>query len=205
MQFILSSPLVLASSSPRRKELLNSLGLSFSAARPDASEPGAFADELPAAYCRRMAELKGLSLEEKFPDKVILSADTIVVLAGHILGKPANAAEALKMLQSLCGQTHEVITAVHIIAPGPEQLRGGGRSRRTLAVHSQVFLESPGDAFLRAYAACGEPLDKAGAYALQGKGGFLVKSVQGSPSNVIGLPLAEVVESLISMNLLSIA
>jgi septum formation protein len=169
--------LTLASQSPRRLELLRLLGVEpeVRPARVDeALRPG----ETPEAYVRRVAIAKAESVE----GEVVLGADTAVVLDGAVLGKPAGAEEARRMLRALSGRVHRVLTAVC--------LRRGARRAEAL-VSSEVLFADLEEARIAWYLAGGEPLDKAGAYALQGQGGALVREVRGSVSNVVGLPLHE--------------
>jgi septum formation protein len=173
-------PLVLASASPRRRELLGQLGLSFEVRAPDIDEtPGA--QEVPEAYVARLARDKARVVARAAPAAWVLAADTTVVLDGALLGKPADAAEARAMLGRLSGRTHEVLTGVAL----------AGRAQGEALVRTRVRFRPLSDAEVAWYVATGEPLDKAGAYAVQGKGGFLVAALEGSPTNVIGLPLGE--------------
>jgi septum formation protein len=153
------------------------LGLSFRIEVPDVDEsrhPG----EEPASYVDRVARLK--AAQATSPDRIVLAADTTVVLDGHILGKPAHPAEARSMLERLAGETHAVFTGVAVAANG-EVTSSVERSLVTLLPLTDLEIAG--------YIATGEPMDKAGAYALQGLGGVFVESITGSPSNVIGLPL----------------
>lgn len=169
--------LVLASGSPRRQELLRSLGLTFRVEPPHVDEsrlPG----EEPATYVDRIARMK--AARAVGPDRVVLAADTTVVFDGHVLGKPAHPAEARAMLAQLTGETHAVFTGVAVASNGEVS---------STVERSLVKLLPLTDLEIAAYVATGEPMDKAGAYALQGLGGVFVEAVSGSPSNVIGLPL----------------
>jgi septum formation protein len=181
--FVMSNvphPLVLASASPRRQALLAQLGLTFHVDPPDVDE-SAQPRESPRTYVSRLAKQKAEAVSRRHPGSVVLGADTTVAVEGEVLGKPKDAAEALAMLQRLTGRTHHVWTAVATAGP----------YRAVQAVETRVtFAQSTPEA-LAYYAASGEPLDKAGAYALQGKGAFLVERISGSHSNVIGLPLVE--------------
>lgn len=186
------SPLVLGSNSPRRRELLGSLGLEFEICPSNAQEPAPEDGEPAEAYARRMARLKTSDVAVLYPDAAVLGADTIVVLpaaAGAarpdiILGKPRDEADALRMLGLLSGRGHTVITGVCLCLPG-------GGEPICLAVATEVFMRASSRAELAAYAATREPADKAGAYAIQGLGAFLVQRVAGSYTNVVGLPVAE--------------
>ena len=176
---------VLASASPRRRELLAGLGLAFDVAAADIPEvPGE--GEPPEAYVARLAREKAAVAAERAPGRVVLAADTEVVHRGRALGKPRDEADALAMLRSLAGETHEVISGVCV----------RGAREETFTVRTRVRFRAASEAELRWYASTGEPLGKAGAYAVQGKGGVLVEAIEGSHSNVIGLPLAEAVAAL---------
>ena len=183
-------PLVLASGSPRRQALLAAQGLHFevipSALKEPAPEPG----ESPAGYAARMARLKGEDIAARHPDKVVLSADTIVVQGADILGKPADKQEAMNMLTALAGGWHEVTTGFCALC-GNEGLE----VCRTVSTRVHMTESSP--EMLEAYIATGEPMDKAGAYGIQGIGAFLVDEVQGSYTNVVGLPLRAVLNILL--------
>lgn len=202
-------PLVLASGSPRRAELLSQAGIEFTIRVAHGAEPEPLPGEPARDYALRAARAKAWAvakggvedaapIDASRPDEraVILAADTIVVLGEpgadeRILGKPADTAEALAMLRALSGRWHRVITGCHFLAPSLS-----GWEEKTLAVETRVRMHAWPDAILRAYAATAEPLDKAGAYAIQGQAACLVAEIQGSYTNVVGLPLAEVVEVL---------
>ena len=177
--------LVLASGSPRRRQLLETIGLRFSAIAPDIDETPV-PDEDPRGYVERLALEKAEAVPAT-PEDVVVAADTTVAFAGHILGKPADAADARRMLLLLSDRTHEVHTGVAV--------RTAGRTA-TRVVTTLVTMATISEADIAWYVGTGEPLDKAGAYALQGAGGLLVRSVDGSSSNVVGLPLAELAELL---------
>ncbi|MDD3313421.1 Maf family protein [Pseudodesulfovibrio sp.] len=184
------SPLVLASGSPRRRELLADLGLEFEVCPSALPEPAPLPGEPSLDYVRRMAELKTHDVAALFPDRTVLGADTIVVLGGEIMGKPKDQADALAMLTRLSGMTHQVVTGFCAILPGGEAV--------TQSVCTDVDMRVSGEAELRSYIATGEPMDKAGAYAIQGVGTFLVTAIRGSYTNVVGLPVARVLETLAS-------
>jgi septum formation protein len=179
-------PLVLASASPRRRELLARAGLAFEVLPAEVAEDPR-AGEAPRALVERLAAEKAASVRDRLPARprrVVLGSDTIVTLDGEILGKPRDPEHAVGMLRRLAGRTHTVWTGVAVAETGAAALR-------VRSVESRVTLRAAGEAELRAYVAGGEPLDKAGAYALQGEGRRLVSRVEGSESNVIGLPLEE--------------
>ncbi len=180
---LVSAPaVVLASGSPRRKELLAQLGVRFASAAPDVDETP-HAGERAVDYVRRVAAAKVLAVAAP-PDTLVIAADTTVEIDGDILAKPADGADAAVMLRRLSARTHQVHTGVAL-------RRGADRAAEV--VTSLVTFSPLTPAMVEWYVATGEPLDKAGAYALQGAGGVFVERVQGSVSNVVGLPLATVV------------
>lgn len=177
---------ILASGSPRRKRLLEDAGLVFGVAPapPDVEEgiaPGLGAE----AEAMRRAQAKAGFVAKMNPGAFVLGADTVVVLDGEILGKPSGADDAARMLGMLSGRTHEVITAFTLL---------GSESRHGEAVSTKVSFRLLDEETIARYAESGEPMDKAGAYAIQGMGGSLVDRVEGSYTNVVGLPVPEVLE-----------
>ena len=176
---------MLASGSPRRKALLSGLGLSFETVAPGVDE-AVKEGESPLTYVLRVAREKAAAGARLQPGAVVLAADTAVVLDGAILGKPSGEAEAKRMVRSLSGRRHSVWTGVAL----------DGAARAEAAVETLVWFRALSEAEIAWYASTGEPLDKAGAYAIQGAGGMLVQRIEGSASNVVGLPLAETVELL---------
>ena len=183
-----SGRLILASSSPRRKELLESAGLEFLVMPGDIDE-SRLNGESPGEYVRRMARLKGEMVSRDFPRDWILSADTIVVLGETIMGKPADRQEAAHMLGLLSASTHLVITGFCLLNPDLDLMKIDHVETRV------TFRElSPKD--IARYIDSGEVWDKAGAYAIQGQGSILTDRITGSYTNVIGLPVAEVLSLL---------
>jgi septum formation protein len=179
-------PLVLASGSPRRRALLTGAGVRFEVEPADVVERRG-RGERPEAFATRLARDKARAVAQRLgprPPRLVLGADTIVVLDGDVLGKPDDVEHAAALLGRLAGRTHRVITAVAVVETD------GGRTRDT-RVESRVTLRRASAREIRDYAAGGEPLDKAGAYALQGEGRRFVQKVEGSESNVIGLPVEE--------------
>lgn len=178
--------LLLASRSPRRRQFLDEWGLVYRIVTGREEEPRPQTGEAPATYARRAARGKALAASvaagRAAGPRVLLAADTIVALDGDILGKPADRAQALAMLRRLAGHTHEVISAVCLLGPRGEEIVFHDVSRVRFAPWPE--------AVLAAYAATGEPDDKAGAYAIQGQGAVLVESVTGSWSTVVGLPVS---------------
>ena len=186
-----SPRLVLASASPRRSQLLSAAGIPFEtipANIPEEREPG----EPPREFALRLAREKALAVGLQRPRddaRWVLGADTIVVLGERILGKPRDPKHAESMLADLMERRHEVITAVALAAAGEPGVRD-------VAVTSRVHFRAATREEIRAYVATGEPLDKAGAYGLQGEGRRFVSRVEGSETNVIGLPMEATLELL---------
>lgn len=183
--------LVLASASPRRAELLERVGYAFTIRPADVDEsvdPGEAAPD----YAARVTAAKAAAVWE--PGVVVVAADTCVIApGGQILGKPTDAVDALRMLRSLSGATHTVLSAVRVLGPD---------GRHIDVTASALVRFAPAEPeVLAAYVAGGEPMDKAGAYALQGQGAALVESVDGDPTTVIGLPLRQTVAALRSVGL----
>jgi nucleoside triphosphate pyrophosphatase len=177
--------LVLASASPRRRDLLGQLGLRFTVAAADLDETP-LPSEAADAYVLRLARAKAQAVAARFPGAWVLAADTTVALGTELLGKPGGPAEAREMLSRLSGRTHAVYTGVAL----------AGRAELSTVVRTGVTFRTLSAGEIAWYVGTGEPLDKAGAYAVQGKGGFLVAAVDGSPTNVIGLPLGETLDLL---------
>ncbi len=173
--------LTLASRSPRRQELLAGLGIALEV-RPAEIDEAVRDGERPDAYVARVAREKARAVD----GPVVLAADTAVVVGDEILGKPRDAAEAARMLRALSGTTHRVLTAVCVRRTAPPPA-----CEREVTVSTQVRFRALSEEQIAWYVATGEPLDKAGAYAVQGLGGALVESVAGSVSGVVGLPLVE--------------
>ncbi len=178
--------IILASASPRRAELLRAAGLEFIIAPVDVDERQ-LPDETPDAYVARVAALKAGAALARQPDRTILAADTAVVLDGDVFGKPVDAADAARMLRRLSGRSHRVLTAVVVAA--------GGR-RVSFVDATTVWMTPLGEDVIAWYVASGEPLDKAGAYAVQGLASRFVTRIDGSYATVVGLPVARVVSAL---------
>ncbi len=183
--------LILASASPRRQELLRSADISFEIIPSDVDEEWG-EGETPEDYVVRLARLKAVKVGEKHKTRFVLAADTVVVIDGRILGKPRDRREAEGMLEMLSDREHRVITGYCLLQTY------SGKSRQGRVVSRVRFKKLSPDE-VRWYLDTGEPFDKAGAYAIQGKAAFMVKEVQGSYTNVVGLPLCEVVEALREM------
>lgn len=183
-----SSKLILASASPRRKELLSLVGLNFDIIPSDANETF-LKDETPEEHVLRLSEEKVSIIAGLNPDAWVLGADTIVIINGKVLGKPVVADEARAMLRKLSGKKHKVITGFTIARKNADVMI------RDVVESSVVFKEIPDDE-IEWYVKTKEPYDKAGGYAVQGMGAFFIKEIHGSYTNVVGLPLCEVVETL---------
>jgi septum formation protein len=178
-------PIILASASPRRRELLATLGVDFTVRVPEVDEllnP----DEAPRCFAERLAREKAAAV---VPDGVVIAADTIVVYAGKILGKPSDAAEARGMLSALSGRIHEVITGVCV---------AGATRVEVFSVVTRVEFRRLTGTEIAEYVATGEPMDKAGSYAIQGGAAPMIRAIEGSYTNVVGLPLCELYEVLVS-------
>ena len=172
--------LTLASTSPRRRQLLEMLGLPVVVSPSHIPEVRAD-DERPVEYTTRLARAKAESVGGEF----VLGADTTVALDDHVLEKPADFEDAVRMLMLLQGRTHDVVTTVALVAGG---------ITRTRTDITQVTFRAAERTFLEAYVATGEPMDKAGAYHVDGRGAAFITTIGGSPSNVAGLPLRTVLE-----------
>jgi len=177
--------LILASASPRRHELLATLGLDFSIIVPEIDET-AISGERPRTFAERMAKEKAGAVEA---EGVIIAADTIVVQNDTILGKPTDSSHAHEMLTALSGGHHEVITGVCVKNDAHAVI---------FSVGTQVVFRILEEAEIISYIATGEPMDKAGAYAIQGGAAHMIQSINGSYTNVVGLPLCELYETLLS-------
>lgn len=191
-------PLILASASPRRQDFLREQGLEFAVMAAEEPEPVPAGREDPAAFALRAAEHKArsalLRLESGVraagPAPLVLAADTIVALDGEILGKPGSRAEALSMLTRLAGVTHTVITACCLLPLDADPLLFADSARVSFADWPEETLS--------AYVDTGEPMDKAGAYGIQGKGAFLAERIEGSWTTVAGLPVSRIIRALLS-------
>lgn len=194
MALVPSRPLVLASASPRRRALLEGAGLRFEvlpADIPERAVPG----ETPETLARRLAREKALAVARRVgatPPRWVLGADTVVVVDERVLGKPRDTEDAVALLGQLVGRAHRVVTGFAIACSETLVVRDG-------SVESSVFMRGAPEAELRRYVATGEPLDKAGAYAAQGEGRRFIERIQGSETNVIGLPVEETLALLRSL------
>ena len=183
-----SGSIVLASASPRRVELLSSAGVRFEvipSGIPEECLPG----EAPENHVLRLAWEKALDVAQKVAGRFFIGADTVVVCDGEIMGKPKDGADAERMLRKLSGATHEVITGFAVYDKE--------RDKTIIeAVNTKVHFKPLCNEEIRAYIETGCPFDKAGAYAIQGGAAYMIRKIEGSYSNVVGLPLCEVVEAL---------
>lgn len=185
-------PLVLASASPRRAALLAQVGVPFEVRVSDVPEEAHEPGRAPEAIALEHARAKALAIAAAMPGRTVLGADTVVVLGDEVLGKPEDAVAAAAMLRALSGRAHEVITAI-AVALGDE---GGAQVRAEHAEHTRVVFRALSEDEIAWYVASGEPLDKAGAYGIQGRGALLVRWIEGCYFNVVGLPLSRTGEIL---------
>lgn len=187
--------IILASESSRRVDILRTLGISFSIIPPDVDETKR-KEETPRAFVERISYEKALKVGNHFPDKWVIAADTIVVLKGRVLGKPRNEQDAFNMLRDLRCKWHKVVTGYCVLNVSKDITYRD-------VVETKVFVRNLTDDEILRYIKTSEPLGKAGSYAVQGKGGYMVKEIKGSYTNVVGLPICEVAEALLSLGVLS--
>jgi septum formation protein len=175
--------IILASRSPRRAELLSAAGIPFEVVAADLDESGR-PGETPVVYVERLAIEKARAIARVRPDAIVIGADTTVVVDGQALGKPRDPADAAAMLTKLNGRAHDVLTGVALIGP---------RGTRSAVERTRVWVDPLTAAEINRYVATGEPLDKAGAYAIQGLASRYIPRIEGSYTNVVGLPVSLVV------------
>lgn len=187
--FTACCPIILASSSPRRQEFLSLLGLEYRTVPAIIDETPAIG-ESPECFARRMAVAKAEQIATISPESCVIGADTVVALDQTLFGKPSDRHEALTTLKKLQGQTHQVITAFAILLKHRAVEELG-------TITTLVTFDTFSDDILQAYVDSGESMDKAGAYGIQGKGTFLIRSITGSYSNVVGLPVNEILQRLL--------
>ena len=192
--FVTAQRLILASSSPRRARFFRDLGFDFEVRSAEIDE-AVREGESPADFVQRLAGEKAAIISKSNPAAWVVGADTCVVLEGRILGKPDSPADAGRMLEMLSGRWHEVWTGFAI------HNQKTSCHVQQAALTRVLFRELTPD-LIRSYILTGEPMDKAGSYGIQGKGGFLVRKIEGSCSNVIGLPLSEVVEEMLRLDVI---
>ena len=178
--------LILASSSPRRRELLEQLGWSFEIHSPDVDE-SVLNNEQAHVYVERLAHLKAETVLQQFPDAVVIAADTTLSVDGEILGKPESKQHAFEMWQKISGRCHDVLTGVCV---------GTKTKKSSIVVKTTVEFQTLSFEDMEKYWATGEPVGKAGAYAIQGIAAQFIPRIDGSFSNVVGLPLHETVQLL---------
>jgi len=179
-------PLILASASPRRRDLLNQLGLSFTALRSEIEEGDV--SGTPEEVACSLARKKALRVHEMGAEGWVLGADTIVVVDHRTLGKPSDEEDARRMLRALEGREHRVITGFSVVSPEGREVHGE-------AVTTRVSIKPLNEEEITGYVNTGEPMGKAGGYAIQGIGAFMVEGIRGSYTNVVGLPVCEVIKA----------
>lgn len=179
--------IILASASPRRRELLSAAGIDHVVDAANVDETPRVG-EVPPAYAERLARAKAASVAERHPESTIIGADTVVVIGGQILGKPIDAADARRMLEQLSGREHAVLTAVAVAR---------GSELQSSVASTSVWMRPLSRAEIDTYVGTGEPMDKAGAYAIQGGAAAFVERISGDFDNVVGLPV-RVVRRLLS-------
>jgi septum formation protein len=181
--------LILASRSPRRRYLLEQAGLTFSVI-PSTLDESSVPVSPPADHVRMLANAKAMEVAELYPKSWVLGADTLVLIGDAVLGKPDTPVQARRMLRALSGKTHRVLTGYCICCKAAER-------SFSETVETKVSFKTLNETEIDWYLSTGEPFDKAGAYAVQGLGSFLVKRIEGSYTNVVGLPVCEVIECLL--------
>lgn len=187
--------IILASASPRRRELLEQGGIPFTVIPSQAEEK--ITTEQPGQAVEELSYLKCSDIYEKsLGDVLVIGADTVVASEGKILGKPSSQKDAVKMLQSLQGREHEVYTGVTIMAR-----EGNENRKKTFHEKTKVVFYPMSDEEIRSYVNTGEPMDKAGAYGIQGKSAVFIKEISGDYKNVVGLPLARLYQELKNMGI----
>ena len=193
----MGSRLILASKSPRRYELLKQVGLDFEVI-PSRVMEDIVQKESPKEHVIRLAEAKARDIASGYPDRWVIAADTIVYINGSILGKPKSREEAMEMLHRLSGQEHWVLTGFSVFHLGE-----GKSDKETVQTAVKMKTLSPTE--MEWYVQTGEPFDKAGGYAIQGIGSYMIQSIQGSYTNVVGLPLCEVIQMLTRLGAIKIS
>jgi len=189
--------LILASKSPRRYELLKQVGLDFEVI-PSGVVEDFVNTESPREHVLRLAEAKAMEVASKYPDRWVVAADTIVYINGSILGKPKSREEAAEMLRRLSGREHRVLTGFSVCYLEK-------RNNDKEAVQTMVRMKPLTPVEIEWYVHTGEPLDKAGGYAIQGIGSFMIESIQGSYTNVVGLPICELIQMLNRLGAITIS
>ena len=194
----MANRLILASRSPRRYELLKQMGLDFEVIPSRVEEENLVQNESPRDHALRLSDAKALDVGRQYPNDWVIGADTIVTINGVILGKPKTGEEALDMLGRLSGQEHHVLSSIAVRHLSKE------KAQRE-AVQTAVKMRTLSQDEMRWYIGTGEPFDKAGAYGIQGIGSFMIESIRGSYTNVVGLPLCELIQMLTKLGALRIS
>ena len=194
MKIIGTHKIILASKSPRRRDLLEQLGLNIKIV-PSQTDETLVSMQNPEKYVKKLSFLKANNTALFYPDDWVIGADTIVVVSDQILGKPRSKIDAIAMLNKLNNCEHSVFTGFSIVNQKKKIII-------TQSIETKVFFKCLSREEIKWYVSTGEPFDKAGSYAIQGIGTFLVKRISGSYSNVVGLPVCEVIEILINLNII---
>ena len=189
MPHIKSTRVILASSSPRRADLLSQIGLTFEIYPSDIEEPTFNGSITPASATQQLASMKAKSVAERYTEGVIIGADTLVAYKNELIGKPDNPEHARSILKKLSGKKHKVVTGVCLINVELSK-------EITWNEVTKVYFRELNPVEIEEYVNCGEPLDKAGAYGIQGRGAAFVNRIEGCYFNVVGLPLASLIEQL---------
>ena len=181
-----STGLILASASPRRRELLGLLGLAFEVIPSAYEEPAPERHRDPSGFAEHLAVEKALDVARRHRGRLVIGADTVVAMGGRLYGKPSDREDAARMLRELSGRAHHVTTGVALVCAACERCP---ETIESFHVRTEVRFRALLEPEIRAYVATGEPMDKAGAYGIQGHGGLLIESIAGDYPNVVGLPL----------------
>lgn len=195
MNFQTDKQFILASQSPRRKELFSTLNVPFTIHTSDVEETSVHANS-PKEYVKAVALLKTRNVATKYPEKVVIGADTIVVYRDQLLHKPQSEEQAKRHLQMLSDDVHSVMTAVAIISPNGEE--------HVFVEETKVYFRLIPEALMNAYIASGDPFDKAGGYGIQTDGALFVQKIEGDYNNVVGLPLSTLVATLLKLKYITI-
>jgi septum formation protein len=187
MEFMLDVPIILASGSPRRQELLRDIGIPFETMPSNVEEVVEWAEGEFEDYVQKLAVKKATAVSEENPDAVIIAADTIVVFEGEMYPKPSSKERAENFLRKFSGKTHSVFTGVCILGNGISTV---------FAEETKVTFKKLDEPLIRVYVDSGDPMDKAGGYGIQTAGALLVEKIEGDYLNVVGLPLSKLVETL---------
>lgn len=196
MRMINKENIILASGSPRRKDLMAQAGINFKIRVADIDESKVDMSMAPEDYVCLLSKTKANAVATNYPDAWTIGADTIVALGTKILGKPAGHRQAVTMLTQLSNREHSVFTAFTITRPDSDDMV-------TRVVNTRVWFKELSNDEINWYAGTGEPYDKAGGYGIQGIGAFLVKEITGSYTNVVGLPVCELIDALVSLGAIS--